>query len=46
MPQRSETQGRSEEYFGRWIRARKIPRDRVVFSTKVSFKFHCVIFLF
>ncbi|XP_021906670.1 uncharacterized protein LOC110821221 isoform X2 [Carica papaya] len=36
VPQRSETQGRSEEYFGRWIRSRKIPRDRVVFSTKVA----------
>ena len=35
MPQRPRTQGRSEEYFGRWIRDRKIPRDRVVFATKV-----------
>nr|KAJ0207392.1 hypothetical protein LSAT_V11C500297380 [Lactuca sativa] len=36
VPQRAETQGRSEEYFGRWLRERKIPRDRVVFATKVS----------
>lgn len=36
VPQRSETQGRSEVYFGRWLRDRKIPRDRVVFATKVS----------
>ncbi|CDP03572.1 unnamed protein product [Coffea canephora] len=36
VPQRPHTQGRSEEYFGRWIRDRKIPRDRVVFATKVS----------
>nr|XP_027097622.1 uncharacterized protein LOC113717140 isoform X3 [Coffea arabica] len=36
VPQRPRTQGRSEEYFGRWIRDRKIPRDRVVFATKVS----------
>ncbi|KAK2990554.1 hypothetical protein RJ640_019834 [Escallonia rubra] len=36
VPQRAETQGRSEEYFGRWIRDRNIPRDRVVFATKVS----------
>ncbi|KAK3007903.1 hypothetical protein RJ639_013048 [Escallonia herrerae] len=36
VPQRAETQGRSEEYFGRWLRDRNIPRDRVVFATKVS----------
>ncbi|CAA0828566.1 NAD(P)-linked oxidoreductase superfamily protein [Striga hermonthica] len=36
VPQRLETQGRSEEYLGRWIRSRKIPRDRVVLATKVS----------
>ncbi|KAL3517511.1 hypothetical protein ACH5RR_020100 [Cinchona calisaya] len=36
VPQRAQTQGRSEEYFGRWIRDRKIPRERVVFATKVS----------
>lgn len=36
VPQRAETHGRSEEYFGRWIRERKIPRDAVVFATKVS----------
>lgn len=39
MPQRAETQGRSEEYFGRWLRERKIPRDRVVFATKVFVSF-------
>ncbi|XP_012836629.1 PREDICTED: aldo-keto reductase-like [Erythranthe guttata] len=36
VPQRSQTQGRSEEYLGRWIRSRNIPRDRVVLATKVS----------
>ncbi|OIW17938.1 hypothetical protein TanjilG_17774 [Lupinus angustifolius] len=36
VPQRAETQGRSEEYLGRWIRERKIPRDRVVVATKVA----------
>ncbi|GKE06956.1 aldo-keto reductase [Tanacetum coccineum] len=36
VPQRAETHGRSEEYFGRWVKERKIPRDRVVFATKVS----------
>ncbi|KAG8370682.1 hypothetical protein BUALT_Bualt13G0008700 [Buddleja alternifolia] len=36
VPQRAETQGRSEEYLGRWIRSRKISRDRVVIATKVS----------
>ncbi|CAK9175872.1 unnamed protein product [Ilex paraguariensis] len=35
VPQRAETQGRSEEYLGCWIRQRKIPRDSVVFATKV-----------
>lgn len=35
VPQRPHTQGRSEEYLGRWIRDRKIPRDRVVIATKV-----------
>uniref|UniRef100_A0A2P2MGI8 Uncharacterized protein MANES_05G070100 n=1 Tax=Rhizophora mucronata TaxID=61149 RepID=A0A2P2MGI8_RHIMU len=35
VPQRAETQGRSEEYFGRWVRERKVPRDRVVLATKV-----------
>ncbi|GER32984.1 voltage-gated potassium channel subunit beta-1 [Striga asiatica] len=34
VPQRLETQGRSEEYLGRWIRSKKIPRDRVVLATK------------
>ncbi|XP_022155635.1 uncharacterized protein LOC111022719 isoform X2 [Momordica charantia] len=36
VPQRAETQGRSEEYLGRWIRNRKIARDRVVIATKVA----------
>ncbi|XXG54290.1 hypothetical protein AAC387_Pa03g2212 [Persea americana] len=36
VPQRAETQGRSEEYLGRWIKARNIPRDRVVLATKVT----------
>uniref|UniRef100_A0A2P2MGQ0 NADP-dependent oxidoreductase domain-containing protein n=1 Tax=Rhizophora mucronata TaxID=61149 RepID=A0A2P2MGQ0_RHIMU len=36
VPQRAETQGRSEEYFGRWVRERKVPRDRVVLATKVA----------
>ncbi|KAH6827599.1 hypothetical protein C2S53_015284 [Perilla frutescens var. hirtella] len=35
VPQRAETRGRSEEYLGRWIRSRNIPRDRVVLATKV-----------
>ncbi|GKU86709.1 hypothetical protein SLEP1_g1198 [Rubroshorea leprosula] len=39
VPQRAQTQGRSEEYLGRWIRERKISRDRVVVATKVSFLF-------
>ncbi|KAF3662705.1 putative histone H2AXa-like [Capsicum annuum] len=34
VPQRAETHGRSEEYFGRWIRERKVPRDNVVLATK------------
>ncbi|KAF7818260.1 Protein tas [Senna tora] len=36
VPQRAETQGRSEEFLGRWIRHRKIPRDRVVIATKIT----------
>ncbi|XP_057421434.1 uncharacterized protein LOC130715364 isoform X2 [Lotus japonicus] len=36
VPQRAETQGRCEEYLGRWIRQRKIPRDRLVIATKVA----------
>ncbi|KAM7275554.1 hypothetical protein ACFE04_017420 [Oxalis oulophora] len=36
VPQRAATQGRSEEYFGRWIKQRRIPRHRVVFATKVT----------
>jgi len=40
VPQRRETQGRSEEYVGRWISERRIPRDRVVLATKVVFCSH------
>ncbi|PKI70560.1 hypothetical protein CRG98_009065 [Punica granatum] len=36
VPQRQETQGRSEECLGRWITDRKIPRDRIVLATKVT----------
>ncbi|KAI4319441.1 hypothetical protein MLD38_033038 [Melastoma candidum] len=36
VPQRADTQGRSEEYLGRWMRDRRIPRDKLVVSTKVS----------
>ncbi|XP_021993361.1 protein tas isoform X1 [Helianthus annuus] len=36
VPQRAESYGRSEEYFGRWIRERKVARHRLVFATKVS----------
>ncbi|CAL9203257.1 unnamed protein product [Musa hybrid cultivar] len=36
VPQRRETQGRSEEYIGRWMRARNVPRDRIVLATKVT----------
>ncbi|GAB4841204.1 hypothetical protein Ancab_021949 [Ancistrocladus abbreviatus] len=36
VPQRAETQGRSEQYLGHWIRDRRIPRDRVVLATKVT----------
>uniref|UniRef100_A0A7C8ZDC8 NADP-dependent oxidoreductase domain-containing protein n=2 Tax=Opuntia streptacantha TaxID=393608 RepID=A0A7C8ZDC8_OPUST len=36
VPQRAETQGRSEEYLGRWIRHRRIPRHRLVLATKVA----------
>ena len=49
VPQRPQTHGRSEEYLGRWIRSRKIPRDKLVISTKVLtysslstfYEFHC-----
>ncbi|KAM1808619.1 hypothetical protein ACFX11_031477 [Malus domestica] len=34
--QRAETQGRSEEYLGRWIRDSKTPRNSVVLATKVA----------
>ncbi|URD86965.1 Aldo/keto reductase family [Musa troglodytarum] len=36
VPQRRQTQGRSEEYIGRWMRARNVPRDRIVLATKVT----------
>ncbi|KMT10985.1 hypothetical protein BVRB_5g112110 isoform D [Beta vulgaris subsp. vulgaris] len=36
VPQRAETQGRSEQYLGRWIKHRNIPRDRLVLATKVA----------
>ncbi|KAK1398959.1 putative aldo/keto reductase, NADP-dependent oxidoreductase domain-containing protein [Heracleum sosnowskyi] len=36
VPQSAQTQGRSEEYLGSWIKDRNIPRDRVVLATKVS----------
>ncbi|KQJ87506.1 uncharacterized protein LOC100840354 [Brachypodium distachyon] len=36
VPQRRETHGRSEELLGRWMRARKVPRDGVVLATKVA----------
>ncbi|KAH7523765.1 hypothetical protein FEM48_Zijuj06G0046800 [Ziziphus jujuba var. spinosa] len=36
VPQREETQGRSEEYVGRWIRDRNISRNRIVLATKVA----------
>ncbi|KAK8588267.1 hypothetical protein V6N12_022720 [Hibiscus sabdariffa] len=36
VPQRAETQGKSEEYVGQWVRSRNISRDRVVISTKVA----------
>ncbi|PON66254.1 Aldo/keto reductase/potassium channel subunit beta [Parasponia andersonii] len=36
VPQRVQTQGRSEEYLGRWIRDRKISRDHIVLATKVA----------
>ncbi|KAF0896809.1 hypothetical protein E2562_028106 [Oryza meyeriana var. granulata] len=36
VPQRRETHGRSEEFLGRWLRARRVPRDSVVVATKVA----------
>ncbi|EPS69064.1 hypothetical protein M569_05703, partial [Genlisea aurea] len=36
VPQRAETQGRSEEYLGYWARSRKLPRDSLVIASKVS----------
>lgn len=44
MPQRAETQGRSEEYLGRWIRDRNISRDRLVLATKVSNFQLCIVY--
>ncbi|KAL5983977.1 hypothetical protein ACLOJK_018079 [Asimina triloba] len=36
VPQRASTYGRSEEYIGRWIKERRIPRDRIILATKVA----------
>ncbi|KAL8151431.1 hypothetical protein V2J09_021239 [Rumex salicifolius] len=36
VPQRAETQGRSEVFLGRWIKDRRISRDRIVLATKVA----------
>ncbi|XP_020101227.1 protein tas isoform X2 [Ananas comosus] len=36
VPQHRTTQGRSEEYISRWMRARKVPRDRIILATKVT----------
>ncbi|KAK7399720.1 hypothetical protein VNO78_10909 [Psophocarpus tetragonolobus] len=36
VPQRPHTCGRSEDYLGRWISHRKIPRDNLVVATKVA----------
>jgi aryl-alcohol dehydrogenase-like predicted oxidoreductase len=37
VPQRAETQGRTEEYVGRWLKQSKYSRDHVVLATKVPF---------
>ncbi|KAG0601491.1 hypothetical protein M758_11G115800 [Ceratodon purpureus] len=36
VPQRAETQGRTEEYVGRWLRQSQVQRDRVVVATKAT----------
>ncbi|KAM7260498.1 hypothetical protein ACFE04_011171 [Oxalis oulophora] len=36
VPQRAATQGRSDDYFGRWVKQKRIPRHRVVFASKVT----------
>ncbi|XP_078441022.1 uncharacterized protein LOC144711001 [Wolffia australiana] len=36
VPQCRETQGRSEEYIGRWLKESKVPRDSVVLATKIT----------
>ncbi|CAI5519710.1 unnamed protein product [Closterium sp. Naga37s-1] len=36
VPQRAETQGSSEAYLGRWLAASGIPRDKLIFATKVA----------
>lgn len=36
VPQRASTQGNSEEYIGRWLKTRRMPRDRLVLATKVT----------
>lgn len=46
VPQRRATQGWSEKYLGRWMRERKIPRDRVVVATKVLSCFPFILLCF
>ncbi|XWS76477.1 hypothetical protein CRYUN_Cryun01aG0179600 [Craigia yunnanensis] len=36
VTQHADTQGKSEEYFGQWVRKRKIFPDRLVVTTKVA----------
>lgn len=36
VPQHARTQGRSEEYVGRWLKERGISRDKIILATKVS----------
>ncbi|XP_059069884.1 uncharacterized protein LOC131053546 isoform X6 [Cryptomeria japonica] len=36
VPQHPNTQGKTEEYIGRWLRIRKLPRDHFVLATKVT----------
>jgi aryl-alcohol dehydrogenase-like predicted oxidoreductase len=44
VPQRAGTQGKTEEYIGRWLRARRMPRDRLVLATKVILLMYLVLF--
>ncbi|KAM7256076.1 hypothetical protein ACFE04_011817 [Oxalis oulophora] len=46
VPQCAATQGRSDDYFGRWVKQRRIPRHRVVFASKVNFVFSIEVHLF